>query len=585
MTTTTTTKPVTTTTTTKPVTTTTTTKPVTTTTTTKPVTTTTTTNIFVGTTYYVSNTGNDALDGKSEINAWKTISKVNSSTFNAGDRILFKKGDTWREILTINRSGAAGSYMYFGNYGIGNLPRILASKTTTWTNQSGNIWKSDITFINPDSLAYYTRSTTNEHSSSGGSTDYEGSEIYFELSGGTKEWGHYRPNTTSLTGIYQWCWTSNYMYIYCTGNPNLLYTAVEIPQRKHIIDLNYKNYIQISGLALLYSGMDCISYSATNGSFGSNTGLIVEYCEIAYVSTKGSGYGYGIEAPYSTSIFRHNEFHDCGRRAISFHLADSSGIAVTNVLIEDNYFHDGWHTTGPDFNVGNGTASLNGVIVRRNKFYDPTTAIQDPYGWDWSEHMFFQNYNYSSSPSQLQNFYIYSNIFISPKGNSLNIESGKNINVWNNTFYNHNDNNTGRAHVWIDTQIISVNIKNNIFYTIKSNDAGGGELFLRNGANLGGITSNGNLYYRINTSTRIVEDEGTMYHMNDIALIRSNLGYELNSPTPSNPNFVNAPTDFNVPFGSPAIAAGIQIVDINFDGLDYDGNAYANPPTIGAFEY
>jgi hypothetical protein len=50
-----------------------------------------------GNTYYVDcNAADDSKDGKSPGNAWKTINKVNISSFSAGDSILFNKGCTWR---------------------------------------------------------------------------------------------------------------------------------------------------------------------------------------------------------------------------------------------------------------------------------------------------------------------------------------------------------------------------------------------------------------------------------------------------------------------------------------------------------
>lgn len=547
--------------------------------------------------YYVSASGNDGNNGTSTGTPWRTIAKVNSPgfTYAAGDSVLFNRGDTWRETITVTRAGTAGAYMVFGAYGTGNSPRILASKTTTWISQGAGVWKSNLTFTDPDDLADYSpRLTRVEHSHASGETDYYGSEIYFELTSGVKQWGSFRTDTAAFTGNYQWTWVlssgvDGYIYIYCDTDPNSEYTAVEIPQRRHVIDLNRKNYITVSGLTLLYSARDCICQDP-NQTPGTYTGLIVEDCEIGYVSTKGSGAGYGIEAWYSSSIFRRNDIHNCGRRAISFHVANNNGFTVSNVLIEDNYFHDGWHTTGPDFNVGRATAAINGVIIRRNKFYDDSTyTVQSPYGWDWSEHMFFQNYDMSddgSNPTKLQNIFIYSNIFMYPKGNGINVESGKNVNIWNNTFYQHNNDNTARAHVWIDTAIVSVSIRNNAFYSTKSNDIGGGEVFLRDGANLSAVVCNNNLYYRINTSTRIVEDEasGIKYHMNDIALIRSDLGYETNSPTPANPNFTNAPIDFRPLAGSAAIANGAVLSDASFDGLDFNGDAYNSPPVIGAVE-
>lgn len=46
-------------------------------------------------TYFISTSGNDTADGLSVKTAWKSIDKVNNSTFQAGDRILFEGGQTF----------------------------------------------------------------------------------------------------------------------------------------------------------------------------------------------------------------------------------------------------------------------------------------------------------------------------------------------------------------------------------------------------------------------------------------------------------------------------------------------------------
>jgi hypothetical protein len=71
--------------------------------------------------------------------------------------------------------------------------------------------------------------------------------------------------------------------------------------------------------------------------------------------------------------------------------------------------------------------------------------------------------------------------------------------------------------------------------------------------------------------------------MNDLALIRNELGLEMNSPTPANPLFVNAASNnFNLQSGSPAIHAGLHIPEV---AIDYEGNPYdPTNPSIGAFE-
>jgi len=70
-------------------------------------------------TYYVSNDGDDGNSGLSELLPWDTVDKVNISSFNAGDSVLFNKADTWREQLTVPSSGSEGSPITFGAYGTG----------------------------------------------------------------------------------------------------------------------------------------------------------------------------------------------------------------------------------------------------------------------------------------------------------------------------------------------------------------------------------------------------------------------------------------------------------------------------------
>src|ERR1017187_7478016 len=85
------------------------------------------------TTYYVANAGSDSNNGTSTGTPWQTISKVNGSTFSAGDSILFNKGDKWREQIAPPSSGSAGSVITFGAYGSGAKPIISGFDVTVGT--------------------------------------------------------------------------------------------------------------------------------------------------------------------------------------------------------------------------------------------------------------------------------------------------------------------------------------------------------------------------------------------------------------------------------------------------------------------
>jgi len=100
-------------------------------------------------TYYVSSSGgNDSNNGLSEGTAFKTIGKVNGLALNAGDRVLFKCGDTWRgEMLTISKSGSISQLITFSSYpaSCANQPIISGAQPISgWTQDSDNVYKAQL---------------------------------------------------------------------------------------------------------------------------------------------------------------------------------------------------------------------------------------------------------------------------------------------------------------------------------------------------------------------------------------------------------------------------------------------------------
>lgn len=83
--------------------------------------------------YFVSSAGDDANSGRSSAQAWKTPARVSSQQFQAGDRILFNAGDTFRGtvVLTGEDSGAVGKPVEINTFGVGpNRAQIVAGKET-----------------------------------------------------------------------------------------------------------------------------------------------------------------------------------------------------------------------------------------------------------------------------------------------------------------------------------------------------------------------------------------------------------------------------------------------------------------------
>jgi len=98
--------------------------------------------------YYIdSQNGRDSNDGRNPTNPWKSLAKINSTHFKAGDRILLKAGEIWHEKLLLVSSGTPENPLILTSYGNGAKPVIASwdtiegwAKRRKWSNQSQNLW-------------------------------------------------------------------------------------------------------------------------------------------------------------------------------------------------------------------------------------------------------------------------------------------------------------------------------------------------------------------------------------------------------------------------------------------------------------
>lgn len=97
--------------------------------------------IISGRTYYVSNGGNDMNDGLSEETPWQSLGRVSSASLEAGDGVLFRRGDLFRGCISAHEG------VTYGAYGVGEKPRFYGwekslADPALWEpyGDSGNIW-------------------------------------------------------------------------------------------------------------------------------------------------------------------------------------------------------------------------------------------------------------------------------------------------------------------------------------------------------------------------------------------------------------------------------------------------------------
>jgi len=82
--------------------------------------------------YYVSSSkGSDQNDGHFYEHPIKTLNKIKNLGLKAGDRLLLKRGDVWREDLIIVWSGAESGLLEISAYGEGPKPVLNGSVALT----------------------------------------------------------------------------------------------------------------------------------------------------------------------------------------------------------------------------------------------------------------------------------------------------------------------------------------------------------------------------------------------------------------------------------------------------------------------
>jgi uncharacterized repeat protein (TIGR02059 family) len=505
--------------------------------------------IASATNYYIRSSGNDTNNGLSSSAPWKTIAKVNVSSFLPGDTIFFNKGDTWREQLTAPSSGKAGAYIVFSSYGTGVAPKILGStEVTAWTNDGGNVWYSNNEVADPYAL------------------DYD-ANIYFKETDGAITWGRVKKAAkVNLAVEYDWVWITNHIYIYSPIDPNIRYSGIEVSQLLNNINLNNKNYIAIDGLEIAYSGSAGIDEGWPRINL---SGLIIKNCTIHHIGIKASYGAYGLSLYHSNMLIQNNIIHDSGRRNISLNIYNGN-VQVHDIIVEGNTLYHGFHTTGVDME-SDGVGTLDKITIRNNLIYDDVTEILD------------EKESYSSTGvwvaggvGLITNLYIYNNIIKNTTKTGVDLNAITSAYIYNNTFYGVNPNipENGLGFVRLESGT-NCTIKNNIFYNNVNSSINGGYGSIILSANKSGtVTSDYNLFYDTDAAQRMVYWDGThKYTTAQWAAYKSELGQDTHSPTPANPLFVSS-SDYHLQTGSPAINIGIDV------GLPFSGKA----PDLGAFE-
>lgn len=541
-------------------------------------------NIF-GANHYVKVGGGGAGTIESP---FATIAQANAHTFVGGDTIFFYRGDTWRETFTLSSSGTSGNYIVVTCYGDTELalPKLLGSNTTAWTNMGGNVWKSNSTFSDPY----------------GGS--YDGG-VFFTDSNDNITWGNSNIlsghiDTATLAVEYDWTWISSYIYIYSPTDPNTRYASVEIAQRDNIISFNDKNYWKFFNLDLRHSKL--AAFKEKWPFRGVTFGIEIGYCHISHIGIKGSSVGYGIEIWHSDTWCHHNVVHDCGRRGMNARTQDAdytvntlgytAPIILQNVLFEYNTVYDCYHSMMSFVSENKYGRFYNGTM-RYNYCYETAGQhLTAPEGYYCGHYGFSGRYGFNGEDDSVWNTFanmkIYANLSVNATGYSFDGSGVDHFEYYNNVAYGLHPN---RLHqtvgcFWTQGGSHDYTIKNNIFYNnYPSSEYDLTPCITINWGCYSNLTIDNNLYYTADANQTAFTisyppyGSGGAYTLAQYATYQAATHQDYNSVF-ADPKVVSS-SDLHLQSTSPAVGAGANV------GLerDYDGNLWASPPSIGAYEY
>ncbi|MCE3291064.1 MAG: hypothetical protein K0Q84_1, partial [Arthrobacter sp.] len=95
--------------------------------------------------YYISALGSDSNSGTSPDSPWQSLMKINTTTFNPGDSVSFRRGDEWAGGVVLDESGTAESAIRLDSYGSGNLPTVTSG-------EGGDCFRLNGSYIEVDGL-------------------------------------------------------------------------------------------------------------------------------------------------------------------------------------------------------------------------------------------------------------------------------------------------------------------------------------------------------------------------------------------------------------------------------------------------
>ncbi len=319
-----------------------------------------------GTTYYVSNKGNDCNDGLTPETPWKTLDKVSDYEFKPGDGVLLKRGDLFRGDIKTKPN------VTYSAYGEGEKPKLYGwiedmADESLWEeyDTENHIWQYTKRILDPGTLVfnggelhsrkhipsfrnmqYVLRNDINTPFVMATHMDKE-LDIFWEY---TDTFDN-TPSKGEEFPVPEVADKLGSLYLKCSkGNPGKVFDSIEAIARRPAFDCGNNENITIDNL--------CIKYYLFGARGGEKMckGLHVLNCEIAWIGgnimdyrgidpnyppgKRGSvtRFGNGIEiyGGCDDYIVENCLFYQIYDAAITFQFNTDKKVTMTNINYKDN---------------------------------------------------------------------------------------------------------------------------------------------------------------------------------------------------------------------------------------------------------
>ena len=368
-----------------------------------------------GTTYYVSNGGNDQNDGLTPKSAWKTLEKVSQADLKYGDGVLFERGDLFRGCIK-TKPGVT-----YAAFGCGDKPKLFAGNIdladdTKWSlvDSRANIWKYADKQPDPGTLVFNNgekcanklipsyiegKFVVRENPQKSFIMHIEMKndlDMYWEFDEKLTT-SHRHPVSGEDFPVPDVNGAVGYIYLRCdNGNPGDVFNSIENVARSHMFYVGQNNGIKIDNLCIKYVGMHGVAagmyvedLTVTNCEFGWIGGTIQHYFGLDPNYPEGgrgtvTRFGNAIEVyggckNYTVSDNYIYEVYDAG---ITHQVTTRTKLSMSDIRYENNLIENCVY--GIEYFLdqidGESESCMDNVIIKTNFIRN------SGYGWGQQRH-------------------------------------------------------------------------------------------------------------------------------------------------------------------------------------------------------